>query len=85
MKKNISRSLITFLAFLSLVAATALPAAEAKSKKREKDAAETSQEKAYWLTIKSGVRHNSGCRYYQNSNGRAATKSEGRACKICGG
>ena len=39
----------------------------------------------YWITISSGVRHNSSCRYYMNSNGRKCTKSEGRACKICGG
>jgi preprotein translocase subunit SecG len=39
----------------------------------------------YWLTISSNIRHNSSCRYYMNSNGRKCTKSEGRACKICGG
>lgn len=48
-------------------------------------AAKPAQEKAYWLTIKSGVRHNSNCRYYQNSKGRPCTKDEGRACKLCGG
>lgn len=42
-------------------------------------------EKSYWITVKSGVRHNSKCRYYQNSNGRPCTKDEGRACKLCGG
>jgi hypothetical protein len=42
-------------------------------------------EKNYWLTIKSGIRHNSKCRYFHNSNGRPCTKDEGRACKICGG
>jgi endonuclease YncB( thermonuclease family) len=39
----------------------------------------------YWITISSGVRHNSGCRWYHNSNGRECGPSEGRACKICGG
>jgi FtsZ-binding cell division protein ZapB len=39
----------------------------------------------YWITTSSGVRHNSSCRYYQNSKGRACGPNEGRACKICGG
>ena len=38
-----------------------------------------------WITTSSGVRHNSSCRYYMNSNGRKCSKNEGRACKICGG
>ncbi|MGA2253496.1 MAG: hypothetical protein ABSG53_02450 [Thermoguttaceae bacterium] len=42
-------------------------------------------EQKYWLTIKSGIRHNSSCRYYQNSKGRPCGPDEGRACKICGG
>ncbi|MBI2514485.1 MAG: hypothetical protein HYV96_21125 [Opitutae bacterium] len=46
---------------------------------------QTTVEKTYWLTTKSGVRHNSKCRYYQNSHGSPCTKDEGRACKICGG
>jgi len=39
----------------------------------------------YWITNSSGIRHNSSCRYYENSNGRKCSKNEGRACKICGG
>lgn len=39
----------------------------------------------YWITNSSGVRHNSSCRWYMNSNGRKCSKNEGRACKICGG
>ena len=42
-------------------------------------------EQRYWLTIKSGIRHNSTCRYYRNSKGRACGPNEGRACKVCGG
>jgi len=42
-------------------------------------------EQRKWLTIKSGIRHNSSCRYYQNSKGRPCGPNEGRACKICGG
>ena len=45
------------------------------------------QQKAsgYWITTSSGVRHNSSCRYYMNSRGRACGATEGRPCKICGG
>jgi len=39
----------------------------------------------YWITTSSGVRHNSSCRYYMNSNGRAGGPNEGRPCKVCGG
>ena len=42
-------------------------------------------EKAYWLTIKSSIRHNSKCKYYHHSKGRPCDKDEGRPCKICGG
>lgn len=42
-------------------------------------------EQTYWLTIKSGIRHNTRCQYFHNSNGRPCTKDEGRACKKCGG
>lgn len=48
-------------------------------------AAPASQEKTFWVTNGSGIRHNSRCRYYFNSKGHAATQNEGRACKICGG
>ncbi len=39
----------------------------------------------YWLTRSSGIRHNKTCRNFGNTNGRCATKDEGRACKLCGG
>jgi outer membrane biosynthesis protein TonB len=39
----------------------------------------------HWITSASGVRHNSKCRYFQNSKGRACGAIEGRACKLCGG
>lgn len=39
----------------------------------------------YWITTSSGKRHNSGCRYFQNSRGRPGSANEGTACKICGG
>jgi len=40
----------------------------------------------YWLNTSSNTRHNSGCRYYQNTKrGRACAPNEGKACGICGG
>ena len=39
----------------------------------------------YWLTESSGIRHNSKCRYFQTSKGRACTAAEGRPCQKCGG
>lgn len=39
----------------------------------------------YWLTISTGKRHNSSCRYFQGKNGRACGPREGEACKVCGG
>jgi regulator of replication initiation timing len=41
--------------------------------------------KQYWLTSSSSKRHNSSCRYYGTSKGRACGPTEGVACKICGG
>lgn len=40
---------------------------------------------AHWLTVSSGKRHNSSCRYFKNGDGRPCTATEGTACKICGG
>jgi hypothetical protein len=40
---------------------------------------------SYWLSTNSNKRHNSECRWYEKSKGRACTASEGVACKICGG
>ena len=46
----------------------------------------TTDELEYWLNTKSGVRHNKGCRYYENtSQGRPCSANEGKPCKICGG
>lgn len=57
----------------------------ANSDSSDSDVSAAGDDSNYWLTISSGIRHNSSCRYYMNSNGRKCTKSEGRACKICGG
>lgn len=41
---------------------------------------------AYWLNTSSNVRHNKGCRNFNNTKrGRPCSASEGRACGICGG
>lgn len=72
---------LLFLALVcSLATAQERPANQPQPPTKKQEAAKT-----YWITIKSGVRHNSNCRYYKNSNGRMCTKEEGRACKICGG
>jgi endonuclease YncB( thermonuclease family) len=40
----------------------------------------------YWLNTSSNSRHNSTCRYYENtSKGRTCEKDEGKACGMCGG
>jgi hypothetical protein len=45
----------------------------------------TDQEKSYWLTTSTKVRHNNKCRYYQKSKGQPCGPNEGKPCKICGG
>lgn len=41
---------------------------------------------SYWLNSSSGVRHNRTCRWFgKTKRGRFCTKSDGRACGICGG
>jgi micrococcal nuclease len=52
---------------------------------RQGAAADPPADGQHWLTESSGVRHNSGCRYYQSSKGRPCGLDEGRACKVCGG
>ncbi len=42
-------------------------------------------EKQFWITSSSGKRHNSSCRYYENSKGHHCGPNDGVACKICGG
>jgi hypothetical protein len=39
----------------------------------------------YWLTSSSSKRHNSTCRFYGTSKGRACGPNDGVACRICGG
>jgi hypothetical protein len=64
------------------------PAAETEPRvAKVRQAAPSSQqaETAFWITNSSRKRHNSSCRYYKNSGGRACAKDEGIPCKICGG
>ncbi|HEV7279110.1 MAG TPA: hypothetical protein VGN57_02755 [Pirellulaceae bacterium] len=40
----------------------------------------------YWLNLRSGVRHNAKCRYFDpTGDGRYCGAGEGRACRVCGG
>ena len=39
----------------------------------------------FWLSAKSGVRHNDECSYYMKSQGRPCSCNEGRPCRACGG
>jgi len=40
----------------------------------------------YWLNTSSGTRHNSSCRYYENTKqGVPCNKDDGTACKTCDG
>jgi hypothetical protein len=40
----------------------------------------------FWLNLRSGVRHNAECRYFDpTGEGRYCGAGEGRACRICGG
>ncbi len=44
------------------------------------------QAQKYWINSKSGVLHNSSCRWFGNTqNGYFTEKELGRDCKICGG
>jgi len=45
---------------------------------------ETATGGKYWISS-TNKRHNSSCRYYQQSKGKLGNKDEGVACKICGG
>lgn len=46
----------------------------------------SASELTHWLNTNGNVRHNSGCRWYQNTKkGRACAADEGKACGQCGG
>lgn len=40
----------------------------------------------HWLNFKTGIRHNSGCRYFgKTASGRSCSSTSGTACGVCGG
>ncbi|MFP4418186.1 MAG: thermonuclease family protein [Chitinivibrionales bacterium] len=40
----------------------------------------------YWLNTNSNVRHNSSCKWFENTSyGRCCDSTEGKACGMCGG
>jgi hypothetical protein len=45
---------------------------------------EASKDDTHWLSS-TGKRHNSSCRYYKSSKGRACKSTDGVPCKMCGG
>ena len=55
-----------------------------ESKPSKQGKAEASAGGEWWLSS-SGKRHNSGCRYYKTSKGRACGADDGVPCKVCGG
>jgi hypothetical protein len=79
------RTKLALILGLALLFTGAVVAAHTQSPPAAGQTAPQNVELKYWLTIKSGVRHNSKCQYFHNSNGRPCTKDEGRACKKCGG
>jgi Staphylococcal nuclease homologue len=45
----------------------------------------TAQTEELYRISRSGVRHNSKCRYFDSPNNKPCGPNEGRACQICGG
>ena len=60
------------------------PAASAQPAKPSPTREKYSEAGDYWLSG-TGKRHNSSCRYYKTSTGRACGPKDGTACKKCGG
>jgi len=59
--------------------------AESKPAQKPEQKQEQTVEKKYWMTNSSSKRHNSGCRYFENSKGHYCGPNDGIPCKICGG
>ena len=66
-------------------ATTATPVAARNETAASAQTTSQDQGLTHWLTISSGKRHNSNCRWYRNSRGRPCRADEGIPCKICGG
>ncbi len=60
--------------------------AGSKSTSSKSDTSKPKAVTGYWLNTSSGTRHNSNCRYYENTKrGKPCGKAEGRPCGTCGG
>lgn len=64
---------------------TAAASTSAKTPSTSSAIKPTPSKAGYWLSSNSKVRHNSRCRWYMRSKGRACSANEGRGCKQCGG
>ena|ERR1035441_1735055 len=62
---------------------TATP--KAPSTSLQQPASSPTAAQGYWMTTSSGKRHNSSCRYYGTTKGRACGPNDGTPCKVCGG
>jgi hypothetical protein len=74
-----------YLPYILLFFTVALGAMVPPPAVHEERVQDVSAEQTHWLTLSSGVRHNSTCRWFKNSKGRMCGPDEGRACKVCGG
>ena len=60
--------------------------AKASTQVQEKTSLQQPVEADYWLNTSSNTRHNSRCKYFNNTKqGRPCSKNEGKACGTCGG
>lgn len=59
---------------------------ESNNEKPSTEQKDNSASLDYWLNSNSGVRHNRGCRWFENTKeGRRCGPNEGKACGQCGG
>jgi len=80
------KNLILSLFFIIPILFVASISSESSSYAAAPTKIEEKQDCTYWITKSSHKRHNSNCRYYKNSKGYCTDdKSDGTACKICGG
>lgn len=80
------KSLILAFLFLIPVVFQSLQASEPATQIPKSAIVMLAEDCTYWITKSSHKRHNKECRYYQNSKGYCTEdRSEGVACKVCGG
>jgi len=57
-----------------------------ESRTQEQTSLQQPVEADYWLNTSSNTRHNSRCKYFNNTKqGRPCSRDEGKACGMCGG